>query len=258
MTQPREPGDPEELRKWMEACQCTCIGDKKLSAPIATTFHSEMQDEQADGWKQLLDLIEEAAADGREEFVPLHHMTLTARSQIVTLPPTIGKLKAVRNLQLYGSALVRIPPEIGEMENLRSFTPYMSYRLHWFPYEITRCAMLIDSCVSTRALYGNFKLRPPFPELEAPLPSTSGVDLDNLPARYGATRISICSVCRTSLAGKGLHQVWVSLNVGTDVLPLLVNACSAECVAELPPAEPGYVAGAHRGGLSVKQPPLLY
>ncbi|WP_257581710.1 hypothetical protein [Streptomyces sp. TLI_146] len=32
----------------------------------------------------------------------------------------------------------------------------------------------------------------------------------------------------------GLHQVWISLRVATDVLPLLVNACSSGCVAALP------------------------
>ncbi|MER7694405.1 hypothetical protein [Streptomyces sp. NPDC097610] len=39
---------------------------------------------------------------------------------------------------LYGSDLVRISPEIGTMTSLEEFTPYTSYRLHWFPYKITR------------------------------------------------------------------------------------------------------------------------
>lgn len=34
---------------------------------------------------------------------------------------------------LYRSNLVRIPPEIGAMTSLEEFTPYTSYRLHWFP-----------------------------------------------------------------------------------------------------------------------------
>ena len=141
-----------------------------------------------------------------------------------------------------------IPPEIGEMENLDEFLPYTSQRLHWFPYEITRCTALVDSCVSTRALYGNFKYRPPFPELEAPVSSTSGLDLDHLPPeRYGATAITACSVCRIPLSTTGLHQVWISVLVATDVLPLLVNACSSACIAKLPPGARNHLPGPHQG-----------
>jgi hypothetical protein len=38
-----------------------------------------------------------------------------------------------------------------------------------YPYEITRCTKLDQSSVSTRALYGNYKFRPPFLRLETPL-----------------------------------------------------------------------------------------
>src|SRR4051794_934109 len=86
-------------------------------------------------------------------------------NQIVVLPPTIAKLKSVKVLSLYRSNLVRIPPEIGEMTSLEEFDPYTSYRLHWLPYEITRCQNLKRSRVSPRALFGNYKYRPPFPRL---------------------------------------------------------------------------------------------
>jgi hypothetical protein len=46
------------------------------------------------------------------------------RREIVTLPPTIAKLTAVKHLMLHGSNLVRIPPEIGVMTSLEEFTPY--------------------------------------------------------------------------------------------------------------------------------------
>jgi hypothetical protein len=234
---------------------CDCISETS-GDPVRTAFHADVQDEQAEGWKQLLNLIEAAAAEGWEEFAPLAFMTLEAWSKVITLPSTIGKLKTVRRLDLYGSSIVRLPPEIGEMESLEEFVPYTSHRLHWFPYEITRCDRLVDSTISTRSLYGNYKFRPPFPELQPPLLSTSGFDLENLPAaHYGATRITTCSVCRTSLANTGLHQVWISLNIGTDTVPLLVNACSARCVSQLPPTPTDYVSGPHGGGLSVVQPP---
>ena len=250
-----ETSDPATLERLFERLYCECL-ERDDKAPInLTTFHSELQDEQAEGWRQILELVEIAAADGREEFAPFGGMTMEARSQVITLPATIAQLKAVRSLQLYGSYLVRIPPEIGAMEILEALTLYRSMRLHWFPDQITRCARLVGSTVSTRALARNYKYRPPFPQLEPPVTSTAGLDVEHLPPwRYGAPSIPACSVCRASIVKTGLHQVWISLNVGTDVLPLLVNACSAACVGQLPPASPGYVSGPHTGGPFVDQP----
>jgi hypothetical protein len=109
----------------------------------------------------MLELVEQAAEDGREVFAP--SQTLGSEwAQILTLPASIAKLKRVRRLDLPGSRLVRVPPEIGDMAELREFDAYMSYSLHWLPYEITRCPKLKESTVSTRALYGNFKHRPHF------------------------------------------------------------------------------------------------
>jgi len=211
------------------------------------------------GWKRLLALIDEAAEDKREEFAPLQEMTWEESMEIVTLPPTISKLKLVKHLVLYRSWLVRIPPEIGEMTNLEKFTPYTSYKLHWYPYEITRCKKLMDSTVSTRALYGNYKFRHPFPKLQARRESTGGLELNNLsPAVWGTDSIQTCSVCNRPLENGGLHQLWISLLVATDVLPLLVNACSEECIQALPKPADNYVSEPHKGGLNVKQPPPRY
>lgn len=126
---------------------------------VRVGFHAERQDTSAPGWRRLLELTDEAAADGREEFRPLVGLSSEERRQIVTLPRSIARLTAVKHLVLYGSNLVRIPPEVGAMTNLEEFTPYTSYRLHWFPYELTRCRKLARSTVSTRALFGNYKLR---------------------------------------------------------------------------------------------------
>jgi hypothetical protein len=204
---------------------CTC-----LARPHRTVrFHTERQDMAAPGWLRLLELIDEAAADGRTTFRPLAEMSAEERRQIITLPPTIAKLTAVERFVLYGSNLVRIPREIGAMTNLTTFEPYTSYRLHWFPYEITRCTKLVDSTVSTRALYGNYKYRPPFP-------ATSD----------DAADVRDCSVCDGPATR--LHQVWITLGVGTDHLPLLVNACSTDCVAALPQPSAGYAPAPHTGG----------
>ncbi|HET9874876.1 MAG TPA: hypothetical protein VFQ37_03825, partial [Mycobacterium sp.] len=192
---------------------CRCIEyDARTRAQGASHFHAEQQDTSAVGWIRLLELIEEAVADGREVFKPLVELTAEQRRQVVTLPPSIARLKAVKHFVLYRSNLVRIPPEIGQMDSLEEFTPYTSYRLHWFPYEITRCANLRRSTMSTRAVYGNFKYRPPFPTLRTAPETAEGVDLGNLdPGTWGAPAIHACSVCARPFAVADLYQVWISL-----------------------------------------------
>jgi hypothetical protein len=93
--------------------------------------------------------------------------------------------------------------------------------------------------VSTRALYGNHKFRPPFPEI-------------NTIATMEAISPSHCSVCGASLS-RHIMQAWHSLPVGTDVLPLLINACSRACIDSIPDAPDSYVRRPHQGGLSVEQ-----
>ncbi|MEV6605737.1 leucine-rich repeat domain-containing protein [Kutzneria sp. NPDC051319] len=216
--------------------RCYCLIHARKRRPREVRFHPQRQDTDADGWLRLLELIDEAAADGRPEFAPLRELTEEQRGQVIELPPTIGRLTDVRKLVLYGSNLRSVPPEIGAMAGLWEFDPYTSYWLHWFPYEITRCPNLVASTVSTRALYGNVKFRMPFPALDGTKHVTA-----------------TCSVCDGPI--RQVHQVWISLAVATDVLPLLVNACSPECVAALPRPPEGYVPTAHTGGLRVKQPP---
>ncbi|MBO1337805.1 leucine-rich repeat domain-containing protein [Streptomyces sp. VRA16 Mangrove soil] len=198
-------------------------------------MHTDRQDTTAPGWLHLLELIDEAAADGREVFRPLAELSPAERRQIVTLPAAVAKLTEVKHFVLYGSNLVRIPPEIGAMTSLEGFEPYTSYRLHWFPYEITRCTRLCRSTVSTRALYGNYKYRPPFPRLSSkPQPVPAG---------------RRCSVCARELTDGTARWTWLSLRVATDVLPLLVQACSQECLNALPEGDARHAPSPHQGGL---------
>jgi hypothetical protein len=216
---------------------CNCLDPRNRQE---LKLHDEIQDIQSDAWKSLQEYIDKVDAAGGDELNPMDGIGHEKWEQILTLPPSIGKLKTVRILSLYGSHLVRIPPEIGEMTNLEEFDPYTSYRLHWFPYEITQCKKLARSRVSTRALYGNYKFRPPFPRL---------------PSLTKELSPASCSVCDGPFTTQGPLQVWVSGRVATDVLPLLVHACSNECVQNLPKPAEGYLQKAHRGGLKVKQPP---
>lgn len=123
----------------MERPFCLCFDPYDSGNSLEMLFHSEKQDTSCDAWQHLLEFIEQAALDQREEFDLFDNFTIEERSQIITLPPSIAKLTAVKHLELYSSYLVRIPPQIGAMTNLEEFTPYTSHRLHWLPYEITRC-----------------------------------------------------------------------------------------------------------------------
>lgn len=222
---------------------CYCLDPQYCKARWSELkLHTEEQDIACVAWERLTELIDVAANDNREEFAPGRGMTPEQWTQIVTLPPSIGRLKAVKHFILYGSSLVSIPPEIGEMSSLEQFTPYTSYRLHWFPYEITRCTKLDRSTVSTRALYGNCKYRPPFPKLP------------QLHDPYTPTK---CSVCGSPFGESAPLQYWVSLGVATDVLPLLVHACSRKCLSRIRTPPEGYLQRPHQGGLGGQERPAL-
>jgi hypothetical protein len=206
------------------------------------SLHSETQNTNCDAWAMLTDLIEKAASNGSQEFSPGLEMPSELWAQIITLPASISKLTSVKKLFLYSSHLVRVPPEIGDMASLEELILYTSYRLHWMPFEVVRCLRLAKTAFSTRALYGNYKYRPPFPRL-------------NTDDSKSKTESTNCSVCRKQLGPNSVMQVWISLRIGTDVLPLLTNVCSNDCVRRLPPPARGYVDHPHTGGLGVVQPP---
>ena len=238
----------DDLKMWAAARTanispgCDCFLPLSDSRPFPELpLHAEAQDTECDAWKFLEQLVETAAAKRTREFAPGLEMSPAMWSQVITLHRSIAKLTSVRRLYLCGSHLVRMPPEIGAMANLKELDIYTSYKLHWLPYEVTRCPKLKLSRASTRALYGNYKNRMPFPRLgEA--------------SRVACFVSSNCSVCGQSFSLQSLRQVWISLRVATDVFPLLVNACSAECVRRLPKPPEGYVAEPHTGGLELKQP----
>lgn len=204
-------------------------------------IENKVQDRDSVAWKKLCEYVEKVAAEERDEFSPFEELGQELFFQIHTLPESIRKLKKVKKMWLYGSKLKRIPPEIGEMESLEYFDPYTSYNLHWFPYEITNCKKLKDSRVSTRAIYGNFKNRKGFPRL------------NHNPVRYTGDSVK-CSVCKKEMTYEETNQMWISLWVGTDVLPLLVNLCSKECEVKLPQPPKAYVQNPHEGGADLIQP----
>jgi len=220
---------------------CNCFGaPAKDEGPHELDFHREEQDTSCDAWNLLLEMIERCALDGTAKLDPSAHLNLEDWNKIITLPGTISKLKRVKTLFLYGSNLVRIPPTIGDMQQLEVFDVYTSYRLHWLPFEIMRCENLRYSAFSTRALYGNYKFRPPFPSLPS-------VAYDPEPEQ--------CSICGSEIGVQGSVQRWISLHVARDVVPLLVHACSMQCIERLPAPATGYIPNPHLGGLGIVQPP---
>jgi uncharacterized protein (TIGR02996 family) len=214
-------------------CHCFADGRSQKIDPHQIPFiHDDIQDTESDVWKWLCDQIETAI---EKEATELDFRGV----QVVTLPRSIGRMTTLRRLELYGSYIARLPRELGLLPELTKLDPYTSYNLHYYPYELVRAPQLQTSRVSTRALYGNYKFRPPFPLLaprDEPMPPRP------------------CSVCDALFDDRGEHRYWISRRVATDVLPLLINACSAACLANaLPPSE-DYVATPHRGGRAVQQP----
>lgn len=207
-----------------------------------TFIRPDEQNRSCEAWQKLLELIDDTHQKKRKKFRPYEQLGRSLWDKITVLPKEIGKLIHVKEMYVGGSQLVRIPPEIGKMESLEIFSPYCSYSLHWFPYEITYCTKMIDSTVSTRALYGNYKYRTNFPDLQ-----------DNF-VEYHDHKIA-CSVCNNKKPVNGIfNQVWISLGVGTDVLPLLANICSDTCLKALPNPPADYIQSPHKGGKGEKQP----
>lgn len=204
-------------------------------------IENEVQDKSSEAWEKLCAYVDMVAERGDTKFSPAKYLGREFYQQIHTLPASIQKLKQVKEMYLYGSQLKRIPPEIGAMESLEIFEPYTSYQLHWFPYEITRCKNLKNSTVSTRALYGNYKFRSPFP------------DLNVYPVKYEGNVLK-CSVCQREINQEDTNQLWITLRVATDVLPLLVNSCSDDCERQLPTPPKAYVQYPHKGGPNLIQP----
>jgi hypothetical protein len=204
-------------------------------------IENDVQDRNSIAWQKLCEYIDKVAMDNTDEFLPRKALGNQLFSEIYTLPESISKLKKVKKVGLYGSQLKRLPPEIGEMEALEYLDPYTSYNLNWFPYEITNCKHLKDSRVSTRALFGNYKNRMKFP------------NLTKNPVKYCGETVK-CSVCKQDMTYDKIQQLWITLEVGTDVLPLLANLCSKECEEKLPEPAKGYVKYPHKGGARLKQP----
>lgn len=205
------------------------------------TDYSRYQNKKNESWGELLEYIDKVADEEIEDFDPRRGIGFEKFKEIIILPPTIGKLKKVKRMWLYGSSLKLIPPEIGEMDSLELFDPYTSYDLKWFPYEITNCKNLKASRISTRALLGNYKNRKPFPSL-----------MENR-IKYSGDLLK-CSVCRKEIAYSKTNQLWITLNVATDPIPLLINLCSNECGDILPIGKGNYLEYSHKGGDEVKQP----
>jgi hypothetical protein len=202
---------------------------------------NDVQDRNSEAWKKLCVYIDRIAENNIDKLVPREELGDELFAQIYTLPETISKLKKVTKVGLYCSNLKRIPPEIGQMESLEYFDPYTSYDLHWFPYEITKCKIK-DSRISTRALYGNYKNRMGFPRL------------DHNPVKYEGDIVK-CSVCEKEMTYEETNQLWITLRIGTDTVPLLTNLCSKECEQKLPRPSKNYIQYPHKGGVDLAQPP---
>jgi len=207
-------------------------------------FHVESQSITERAWDVVCEIIYDAE---QKDILELNLNQLMDKEDyyaLNTLPVTIGSLKALKKLGIYGSNISWIPKEISGCENLQEFTPYQSHRLHWLPYEIKKCENLTESTISTRALYGNYKTRSPFPDLKED-------------KWLWSENNELCSVCDEQSVS--LQQYWISEKVATDIVPLLVSVCSVTCLSKVGDyVIEDYVPYPHQGGLTVHQPPIRF
>jgi hypothetical protein len=223
---------------WRDHCTCLAVRTK-TGTPLVPNMHVETQDQSVTGWGQVANLIERLAQTSAPIFEPSAQIPWEDWLRVITLPPELASLTQVTEVRLYGSRLRRLPPEIGRMSSLRELDVYTSYSLHWFPYEVMRCANLSASRMSTRALYGNRNTRLPFPRLSRPIDVL-------LPAT--------CSVCDQPFGERSPQPFWTTQWVGTDYVPLLIHSCSSACIDSVPSAPPGFFERPHKGGGGVGMP----
>ncbi|MFK8001995.1 MAG: hypothetical protein AB8H86_20535 [Polyangiales bacterium] len=148
-------------------------------------LHSESQNDNVPGWQKTLSWMATLAESGAEVLEP-SSIPYEEWIDVITLPSSIESLTTVKALRLYRSHLRRIPPEIGRMHSLRELDIYTSYSLHWLPYELTRCRQLRKSRMSTRAMFGNRKTHLAFPRLGASR-ANSASDVRNAAAKKTAS-----------------------------------------------------------------------
>jgi hypothetical protein len=235
-----DPATKAALERITQRKHCSCLANRgKKGTPSVPNLHAEAQDIRTQGWAQTVELIRANAIGCSTVFEPSAHVPWDDWMKVITLSPEIADLTNVGHVRLYGSHLRRLPPEIGRMTALENLDIYTSYSLHWLPYEVTRCPNLRESRMSTRALYGNKNTRLPFPRLSRPvdvlLPKT-------------------CSVCDRPFGEAAPQLYWTTQYIGTDHTPLLIHSCSRECTLSVPAAPKGYFERPHKGGGGVGMP----
>lgn len=235
-----DPATKAAIERITRRDHCACLaGRTRKGTPLVPNMHVEAQDQSVAGWEQAVNLIDRLAQTDAPIFEPSAQIPWEDWMRVITLPRELASLTQVTEVRLYGSHLHRLPPEIGRMSSLRELDVYTSYSLHWLPYEVMRCANLSASRMSTRALYGNRNTRLPFPRLSR----TIGV---LLPAT--------CSVCDQPFDERNPQPFWTTQRVGTDYVPLLIHSCSKDCIDLVPPAPPGFFERPHKGGGGVGMP----
>lgn len=189
-------------------------------------------------WRCLELWVKGGYSKQRKEMILRRHSP-----HILTLPTTISKLKSVLKLKIQCSDLHRIPVEIAGMEHLEELDLRMNTQLHWLPYEIVHLCHLREIKACQQDLYGNLEYTTSFPEL---------------PQMRQDIRPDCCIVCHRTFSSLGCLQRWTTQTVGGIDVPLLLHACSSDCINAVPDAPQGYVPRPHLGGISIVQPDVQW
>ncbi|XP_043711524.1 receptor protein-tyrosine kinase CEPR1-like [Telopea speciosissima] len=147
------------------------------------------------------------------------------------IPPTIGNMTSLIDLELSGNYLVgQIPVEIAKLKNLQQLELYYNQLSGEIPYELGNLTQLIDLDMSVNRLNGTI------PESLCKLPNLQVLQLYNnsltgeIPSMIGnSTTLRILSLYDNSLSGK------VPLNLGAASKLIALDLSENKLSGELPP-----------------------
>jgi hypothetical protein len=99
----RQDGEVNEDGSQPGMNPCSCFNqytgfDQDWDGPDSEVrFHAERQDSSAPGWLRLLELVDEAATDGRETFAPMRVLTPESGGTSSHCPRSLPDLPRSRN-----------------------------------------------------------------------------------------------------------------------------------------------------------------
>jgi len=89
-------------------------------------MHWVPQNTECEAWRKLVAYIEQVRTERRATFTLSDALGFEEKMEITTLPPSIGTLTHLQEINLYGTNLSRLPPELGNLTELKTFSAFVT------------------------------------------------------------------------------------------------------------------------------------